>query len=148
MTTQHSQITKALADLLKQEPPIAGGRVFVGRMRPIGADKPDAVVVRLARSASHDGAVLGARTSWSTLIEIDCYGRGTADDPDAGADMVVEQVAARLDGNSSLGGLAMDIAPLAGNTLEWDRDQLETSMTSITARFVVKHQTTGRTLTL
>lgn len=148
MTTVHSRIAEAIKDVFLLDPPIAGGRVFIGRVRPIGSDKQSAVVVRLERSASLDASVLGGRTSWNTMVAIECYGRSTADAPDAVADQVLESVFARLDENSGLGGLAMDIEPLAGETLGWDFDQLDTSMTSITARFVVKHQTNGRTLTL
>lgn len=147
MTTQQQLIANAVANLLKQDPGLAGGRVFVGRRRPIAADKSSAIVVRLERSARQ--AQLSPRSSWSTLIGIECYGRdGPNDVPGTVADELVEQVFARLDGESSLGGLAMDVEPLAGDTLAWDIDEFDTSMACITARFVVKHQTTGRTLTL
>ena len=148
MTTVQSQIAEAMADALRAEPAVAGGRVFVGRARPIGADKPNAIVLRLERSMSHAAETLDSRTSWSTLVAVECYGRSVGDVVDAEADAVVEAVFARFDENSGLGGLVMDIEPLAGETLSWDFEQMESNMTCITARFVVKHQTNGRTLTL
>jgi hypothetical protein len=107
------------------------------------------IVVRLGRSASQESAVLGGRTSWSTLIAVECYGR---DDegavPGSTADAMVEKVFATLDQAPSLCDGFGDIEPLAGDTLAWDYDELDRTMACITARFVMKHQTTGRTLTL
>ena len=147
--TQQLVIQDAVVALLKVEPAIAGGRVYRNRARTLSTSTHNAVVVRIERSASQLAQVQGGRTSWSTLIAIDCYGRDT-DGALLGstADLVVEGVFARLDADSSLGGLAMDVEPLDGETLAWDVEELETGMACITARFFVKHQTTGRTLTL
>ncbi len=147
MTTKHLQIAGALVDLLKQAPAVADGRVFGARTRSISAEQPTGVVVRLGRSASQLASVLGGPTSWSTLINVECYGRAVGGAPDAAADGLLEAVFARLAESPMLGGLAQDVAPLEGDTLEWEFDELDTNLACITARFVVQHQTTGRTLT-
>lgn len=146
MTTQHSMIASAVVAALKAAPAVAGGHVFRGRARPIGVGQPAGAVVRLARSASTESDVMGGRTTWKTLIAVECYGRGTAEVPDAGADAVVEAVFDRLATVPTLGGLAMDVAPFEGSTLEWDSDDMDTSQAAITAHFVITHQTTERVL--
>jgi hypothetical protein len=121
--------------------------VYPNRSRAISIESPTGVVVLLGRSTSDMGGVIGSRTSWSTLVAIECYGRTEGDAPDA-ADAIVEAVFARMDSDSSLGGLAMDIEPLEGDTLQWDYEQLDNNLVCITAKFVVKHQTNARTLTI
>lgn len=147
MTTAHMGIITALVGLLKVDPPVAAGRVYPGRTRAIGVDSPTGVVVMLGRSASQLSAVQGGPTSWQTLVSIECYGRMEGGAPGDAADPIVEAVFARLASDPGLGGLAMDVAPLEGDTLQWDFDQLDTNLACITAKFVVQHQTTGRTLT-
>lgn len=146
MTTAHMGIVSALVALLKADPPVAGGRVYPGRTRAIGVDTPTGVVVMLGRSGSRLAEVKGGRTSWSTLVTIECYGRMEGGAPGDAADPIVEAVFARLAGDPGLGGLVMDTAPLEGDTLQWDYDQLDTNLGCISAKFVVQHQTTGRTL--
>jgi hypothetical protein len=146
MTTQHLAIAIAISNRFKAAG-LAGGRVYVNRTRALGSDKDTAIAVRLGRSASQQVRQLGGRTTWNTLIEIECYGRdGAAEVPGTVADLVLEQVFDNLDSASDLGYGVMDIEPLAGDTLAWDFDQLDTSVSSISARFLVKHQTNGRTL--
>jgi hypothetical protein len=148
MTTRHMQLAVAIADRLKLDPAIAGSRVYVNRVRAIGSDKVAVVVVRLGRGASEEAEVLGGRTTWSTLIEIECYGRDGADDvPGTAADQLLEKVFDNLD-EADLGYGVMSVAPLAGDTLAWDFEQLDTGIACVVARFVVKHQTNGRTLKL
>lgn len=147
MTTQHSLVASALVSVLKAAPAVAGGQVFRGRSRSIGVAQQSGAVVRLIRSASTEAQVMGGRTTWKTLVAIECYGRGTSDVPDAAADAVVEAVFARLATAPTLGGLAMDVEPLEGDTLEWDSDDMDVSQAAITAHFVITHQTTERVLT-
>ncbi len=147
MTTQHFQIAGAVVDALLAAPAIADGRVHRSRTRPISQGTTSGVVVRLTRSASGDSQMMGGRTTWTTLISVECYGRGTTDVPESGADAIVQAVFERLAANPTLGGLAMDLAPFDGSTLEWDFDEQDTAMCAVTAHFVVTHQTTERLLT-
>lgn len=145
MTTAHQLLAHAMESLFKQDPPIAGGRVYVGRTRAISTESPSGVVILLGRSACDDGT-MGSRSSWSTLITVECYGRSTAGGVDI-ADELVQAVFERLDQDPSLGGLAMDVGPLPGDTLQWDHEVLDTNLGCITAKFVVRHQTNQRILT-
>jgi len=145
--SQHSLIAAAVVDALKALPAIASGRIFRSRTRQISSSDTNGVVVRLVRSSSADPEMMGGRTQWKTLISIECYGRGNHEVPESGADEVVVAVFERLASNPTLDGLAMDLAPFDGSTLEWDFDEMDTTMCSITAHFVVTHQTTERLLT-
>ena len=146
MTTQHMAIAIVIAARLKTAG-IAGGRVTVNRARALSSDTAAAIVVRLGRSASQEVRQLGGRTTWNTLVEIECYGRdGGADVPGLAADLVLEQVFENLASASDLGVGVMDIEPLAGDTLHWDFEQADTGLACVDARFLVKHQTNGRTL--
>ena len=149
MTTQHMEIVQAIAQRLQDDPAIVADRIYVNRRRPLGNDKTRAIVVRLGRALSHEVKQLGGRTTWDTLIEIECYGRDGADEvPGTVADQVLEAVFDNLDAGAGLGYGVMDIEPLAGDTLAWDFEELDNSVACVSARFVVKHQTTGRTLKL
>lgn len=149
MTTQHLAIIQAIAQRLEQDPALADTKFYVNRRRSIPDKVMRAVVVRLGRAKSLEASQLGGRTSWQTLIEIECYGRDGADDvPGTVADQVLEAVFDNLDAGPGLGYGVMDIEPLAGDTLAWDFEELDNSMACVSARFVVKHQTNGRTLTL
>lgn len=149
MTTQHLIIVQAIAQRLQDDPALAAAKLYVNRRRSFPDKVLRAVVVRLGRAKSLETTQLGGRTSWQTLIEIECYGRDGADDvPGTVADQVLEAVFANLDAGPGLGYGVMDIEPLAGDTLAWDFEELDNSMACVSARFVVKHQTNGRTLTL
>ena len=149
MTTQHMAIVQALAQRLQDDPAVVVDRIYVNRRRSLSNEKDRAIVVRLGRSLSQEAKQLGGRTTWDTLIEIECYGRDGADDvPGTVADRVLEAVFDNLDAGSGLGYGVMDIEPLAGDTLAWSYEELDSSMACVSARFVVKHQTNGRTLKL
>lgn len=149
MTTQHLAIVQAIAQRLEQDPALADAKFYVNRRRAIPATVARAVVVRLGRSLSQEAKQLGGRTSWQTLIEIECYGRDGADHvPGTVVDQVLEAVFENLDAGSGLGYGVMGIEPVAGDTLAWDFDELDNSMACVSARFLVKHQTNGRTLNL
>jgi hypothetical protein len=146
MTTAHRQLlTEVVAVLTAAD--VAGGRVYSARTRAISSDSPHGVVVRLARSASLLASVVGGRTGWRTLIQIECYGRMVGGTPDEASDFLVEQVFAVLAVNPTLNNLAQGVEPLEGDTLDWDYDEMDTSLACTTAKFIVSHKTIGRTLT-
>lgn len=145
MTTRHLLIAQAMVTLLKSGPAIAD-QVYGARTRPIPSDVGSAVNVKLGRSSSQLSSVIGGPTDWSTLIAVECYGKVEGGSSDEAADPVLEAVFERLASDPNLGGIAMSVEPLEGDTLQWDFDSLETNMACVTAKFVVRHRTTGRTL--
>lgn len=145
MNTAHAGVRASITALLKAAR-VADGRVYDRRTRAISIDTPHAVVVRLERSASELGAVIGASTDWKTLICIECYGRMVGDAPDDASDEIVAHVFETLAASPTLGGAAMGVEPMPGDTLGWDYDELDERLACTTARFVVSHRTKGRTL--
>ncbi len=148
MMTSQRAVANAIVDLLLAASTVAADRVYLNRKRSLGTSVMSAIVVRLERSASQLSSVQGGPTDWSTLIAVECYGRASGASADSPADELVEQAFAALGADPDLGDTVMDVEPLAGDTLAWDFDELDSGMDCITARFVVKHRTTGRTLTL
>ncbi|MYM65434.1 hypothetical protein GTP45_01125 [Pseudoduganella sp. FT55W] len=145
MTTSHRLVLKAVVSTLIAAG-VAAGRVYSSRTRAINSETPHAVIVRLGRSASMLAHVKGGPTTWKTLVQIESYGRMTGGEPDEASDEIVEQVFAALAENPSLGGKAIEVAPLDGDTLSWDLDELDTALGCTTAKFIVEHRTKGRTL--
>jgi hypothetical protein len=146
MTTAHRAIVAEIVAVLSAAD-VAGGKVYSARTRAINGDSPQGVVVRMVRSASLLASVIGGRTGWRTLIQIECYGRMVGGTPDDASDLLVEQVFAALAVNPTLNHLASGVEPLEGDTLDWDYDEMDVSLSCTTAKFIVSHQTTGRTLT-
>lgn len=145
-SSAHRAIAIAVAEQLKASG-VAMGRVYRGRTRAISAESPHGVVVRLLRSASERAAQLGGRTDWNTLVQVECYGRNVGGEPDEVADSTAVAVFESLGSDPTLGGLAYDLAPLDGATLDWDFDELDSNLACVTAKFVVKHQTLEGKLT-
>lgn len=147
MNSAQFAIVGAILGQLQVEPPMAGGRIYRSRMRPISVDQSSAVVVRIERSTSTLAEIIGGPTTWATLVNVECYARATGDVPDAVADALLVDVFDRLALAPTLGGAAMSVEPMRGDTLSWEIDELDSKIACITAKFVVMHQTKGRTLT-
>jgi hypothetical protein len=143
--TAHRAVRDVVVDVLKAAG-VAGGRVYANRSRAIATDQGAGVVVRLTHSASELAQIAGGRTSWNTLIEVECYARGAGTAADVALDQIIDAVFDCLDGNPTLNDTVMDVEPLQGETLAWENDELDTSLAYVIAKFVVKHQTMGRTL--
>lgn len=147
MTTRHRQILLAMQAVLLAAG-VANGSVYCARTRSINAETPHAVVLRLERSGSEIAQVMGGPTTWGTLVHVECYGRIEGGEPDAASDEIVEAVFAALDADPTLAGNALDLIPAPGDTLSWDYAELDAALGCTTAKFIVMHQTRGRTLTL
>nr|WP_314606559.1 hypothetical protein [uncultured Janthinobacterium sp.] len=147
MNSAQFAIVTAIVGQLQVEPALAGGRIYRSRARPLGVDQSSGLVVRIERSTSTLAQILGGPTTWATLINVECYARATGAEPDAVADALLVDVFDRLALAPTLAGAAMSFEPLPGDTLSWEVDELDSKITCITAKFVVMHQTKGRTLT-
>lgn len=147
MNSAQFGVVSAILEQLRVEPALVGGRIYRSRTRAIGIDQASAIVVRVERSTSTLAQVIGGPTTWATLVNIECYARATGSEPDAVADALLVDVFDRLALAPTLGGAAMSFEPLPGDTLSWEVDELDSKIACITAKFVVMHQTEGRTLT-
>lgn len=147
MNSAQFGVVSAVLEQLRVEPVLADGRIYRSRTRAIGVDQPSALVVRIERSTSTLAEVIGGPTTWATLVNVECYARATGNEPDAVADALLVDVFDRLALAPTLGGTSMSVEPLPGDTLSWEVDELDSKIACITAKFVVMHQTKGRTLT-
>lgn len=147
MNSAQFNVVSAILDQLRIGPVLADGRIYRSRTRTIGVDQASAIVVRVERSTSTLAQVIGGPTTWATLVNVECYARATGSDPDQIADALLVDVFDRLALAPTLGGAAMSFEPLPGDTLSWEVDELDSKIACITAKFVVMHQTKGRTLT-
>ena len=147
MSSAQFAIVTAIVGQLQAEPALSGGRIYRSRARPLAVDQPSGLVVRIERSTSTLAQVIGGPTTWATLINVECYARATGAEPDAVADALLVDVFDRLALAPTLSGAAMSVEPLPGDTLSWEVDEMDSKIAFITAKFVVMHQTKGRTLT-
>jgi hypothetical protein len=147
MSTAHRGLLLAAEAAMKLAG-VAAGRVFVHRTRAINSETPYAVALRLVRSTSQLSSTLGGPTDWKSLLQVDCYGRMVGGTPDEASDAIVEAVFAALADDFTLGGAAIGVEPLPGDTLSWDVDELDEKLSCTTAKFLISHRTKGRTLSV
>jgi hypothetical protein len=147
MNSAQFGVVSAILEQLRVEPALVDGRIYRSRTRAIGVDQASAIVVRVERSTSTLAQVIGGPTTWATLVNVECYARATGSEPDAVADALLVDVFDRLALAPTLSGAAMSFEPLPGDTLSWEVDELDSKIACITAKFLVMHQTKGRTLT-
>lgn len=147
MNSAQFGVVSAILEQLRVEPALVGGRIYRSRTRAIGVDQASAIVVRVERSTSTLAQVIGGPTTWATLVNVECYARATGSEPEAVADALLVDVFDRLALAPTLSGAAMSFEPLPGDTLSWEVDELDSKIACITAKFLVMHQTKGRTLT-
>ena len=143
-TTAFQQVIEALSAALKAAPMLAGGRVFVNRLRPLAASDATAVVVRLEGTRGRE-SVLGAR-DWTTLIAVECYGRtvGTTT-AEAAADALVAAAWQRLTALQAPDLALMEIGVEA--EIDWLRDADATTEVCAVIRLTATHRTTYESLT-
>lgn len=147
MATAFSDVTAAIKTLFLSGTPLAGGRVYRGRLRPIAAEFASAVVIRVVATTGERSGISGGPIDWPTEIAIDCYARCTPDqDPeDSAADTLLGDVFARLAANTTLAAGVMDV--LADPSIEWTFDEQDTTLVCATLTLRVNHRTLANALT-
>lgn len=109
MSTVISQVVGAIVTTLGAATPVSTS-IYRTRMRPIAAESADAVVVRPVDSQIERFAINGAPMNLQTTIAVECYARaGAATAPDAAVDALLAAVYAKLQADTTLGGLVMDL---------------------------------------
>lgn len=109
MSTVISQVVGAMVTALGTATPVSAN-IYRTRMRPIAAEKADAVVVRPVGSQIERMAINGAPMNLQTQVAVECYARaGTATAPDAAVDALLAAVYAKLQADTTLAGLVQDL---------------------------------------
>lgn len=136
--TAFQKVVLALHAALAKAPALAGGRVFVNRLRPLAASDATAVVVRLEGARGRE-SVLGAR-DWTTLIAVECYGRTVgAATAEAAADALVAAAWQRLAALQAPNLGLMEIGVEA--EIDWLRDTDATTEVCAVIRLTATHRT-------
>jgi hypothetical protein len=139
-------VQSAVMGALLASPPVADGRIWENRRRPIQASHPTAVVVRLDASDGEQVlAGVGAPMRWTTSVAVECYARASAAAaPAESVDALLSEVWRRIvtADLSSAGVLTMDVKP----QIEWQFDEGDTPAVCAVVRLVVLHQTDFETL--
>ena len=144
--TAHLQLRNALMAHLLAHPPIADGRVYASRTRPIAQEEPSAVTVRLLDSEPTHAVTQAS--DWRTVIEIACTARAdpSGDDADTAADALLAAVYARLR-TFTPAALGSPFVDEERTTLAWDHDADDTPITTASLRIAIEHRTPAQTLT-
>lgn len=144
-TAQHA-IQQALVAALLAAPAVASGAVHTNRARPISAQQPTAVAVRLERTEGNT-ATLGA-VDWRTTYTVECYTTAPASaDPAQAVDALLAAVWARLAAlqPAAVGQGLMDLQ--TEPAIAWDyEDGTERTTVCATLRVTATHRTTPQSL--
>lgn len=145
MATKHLGILNAMAAAVALAVG-AGVKVTKGDTRPVSGELASKVNLNLVSSSQIAGLTM-TRTNWQTLVDVEIYGKGTgATDAMAAVDGLLQTVFNGLLADNTLGGLALDVNPADGETVRWDLDEQAERLCRATARFLVLHQSTDRSI--
>lgn len=144
MSTRFLTISKAVEAVLQEGGPVAG-LVERNRSRVLASSVRTAVVVRQGQAKVDQVAGRVQAAPWLTSIQIDCYGRASADlAADEVVDGVLKAVHQRLGLDVTLDGIAGGLA-LQG--IAWDFDVDGESTACATATYFVRHSASAADLT-
>ena len=144
MSTRFLSISKAVEAVLQKGAPVAG-LVERNRSRVLPSNVRTAVVVRQGQAKVDQVAGRVQAAPWLTSIQIDCYGRASADlAADEVVDALMQLVQQRLGLDLALGG---SVAGLALQGITWDFDVDGDSTACATATYYARHSASAADLT-
>ena len=144
MSTRFLTISKAVEAVLQEGGPIAG-LVERNRSRVLASNVRTAVVVRQGQAKVDQVAGRVQAAPWLTSIQIDCYGRASADlAADEVVDGLLQLVQQRLGLDLTLGGA---VGGLALQGITWDFDVDGDSTACATATYYARHSASAADLT-
>lgn len=144
MSTRFLNISKAVEAVLQEGAPVAG-LVERNRSRVLASNVRTAVVVRQGQAKVDQVAGRVQAAPWLTSIQIDCYGRASADlAADEVVDGLLQLVQQRLGLDLTLGGA---VGGLALQGIAWDFDVDGDSTACATATYYARHSANAVDLT-
>ncbi len=110
----HHSVCQAIAALLLVAPVLALGNVVANRKRPMPLGINSQIFVYFEESSATRGEIRNAPVDWRTRVRVECVARDVPGQlAETTADAMGVQVYARVMADVSLGGLALDVIPLA-----------------------------------
>jgi len=140
--TAFAQIVGAIKAALEDTPAVSE-RVYRGRTRPMDAEWPDMVNIRLDTATRERFAIQDGPADWDTTLIIECTARSTIDAPDLAIDALMHAAHNRLQLDTTLDGLVMDL-DLKSLEFTFDEDAEKTGTVAMT--YMVLHRTDSTTL--
>lgn len=143
MATVFASVVGAVVAALQAATPVSD-QVHRSRIKPGAQEWTTMVVVRLLDAALEPFAILGAPFNVDTVMQVECYARGSAGQaPDLAVDALLAAVYARLAQDPSLGGLVEDVVP-TGIGFDFDVDGESTACATL--NYTVRHRADNLTL--
>lgn len=143
MSTVISQVVGAIVTQLGTATAVSSN-IFRTRMRPVARELTDAVVVRPVASQFERFAIQSAPMTLQTTIAVESYARAsTSTAPDAAVDALLAKVYAKLQADTTLGGLVLD---LSIERIEYDFDVDGDGMACATCTCAVLHRASNLSL--
>jgi hypothetical protein len=122
MSTKREDILAAIATSLAGVSGVSG-RVYRSRQEAFSRAESPSIIIEPMSDRSSPATVSTARIDWTMAVAITVFARGLV--PDQVADPVVQAIHAALMVDRSIGGLAMDLWPLAFEP-QFDKGDLQT----------------------
>lgn len=128
---------------------LAEGRVFADRLRPIAAQEPSAINVRLSDTQRTTPVIEAA--DWRSTFFVECLARSVPGgaSADAAADALLDGAYTRLQSfAASVSGLGLAVIDIEGDatSVEWDRVAEDQPYVCAALRLTVVHRTPANSL--
>ena len=123
MTTKREDILAALATALAGTAGVSG-RVYRSRQMAFSRQESPSIIIEPISDTCSPTPVSTRSIDWTLMVAITVYARGSV--PDQTADPVVQALHSSLMVDRSLGGLAMDLWPVAFEP-QFDKSDLSTA---------------------
>ena len=140
-------LLQAVKGLLVQTPALAGGRVELGRGKPVPPEHPSAVHVSLANSQNTTKLLSAPRSMWRSFVAVDVLVRGApGQSVQEAVDPLLQEVWERLQAQSDAAlGAHLE---LHDASIEWGVAEADSALCGATLLIPVRHQVLNTTLAL
>ncbi len=136
-------ITAAIAAKLAEATAVSSN-IYRARMRPVGEQFTDAIVVRPEGGEAQRFATYGAPVDWQSTWRVECYARASASTPDAAVDTLLGAAYARLAADPTLGGAVIDMNV---QRIDFDFAEEAQDLACGVITYLVQHRTGAAALT-
>lgn len=153
MTAAHQQLVDLIVSSLMASPAVAAGTVFRQRKRAIAASVQQAVCVRIVSSGGRSlkGSIFRdpvmPPTEWLTSVAVDCVARvAPGQATDAAVADLLDLVHQRITQSAALATAGYIVSP--DHSLDWDQEDMDESISGVSALYTIRHTTPPRTLSV
>jgi hypothetical protein len=138
-----ADIQNLIVGALLATTPLAGGRVYTDKVKPVAQQATTAIVVRLESSVASAQTI--SVMDWSTQLAVECYARADASHTAAAnVDALLAQAWERIAPleSSTLALMRLELGP----DIEWSFDEADTTLACASVRITAMHRTSYQSL--